>query len=558
MVLEGVLDNMYAILNQRNSRRAKGEDISEELLAEMFQTAQARTLAQYNYAPEALARYEAEKIEGVPYSTKRDGVGILSVHGPIFRRANMMTRYSGAVSTGMLAQAFNQLHDRGDIRSILLDVDSPGGDANAIGEFADMIYEARQMGRKKIATYSGGQFCSAAYYIGAPAERLTVSKSSIVGSIGVVARARRPREGDDLEIVSSQSPDKRVDVSKDEGVEKIRATCTSMAQVFIEDVARYRGVKVKKVLADFGRGGVLVGREAVTAGMADRLGTFEGALTALHRRLYPVGGAQTAAAGEAASGPSAADMGEFDMVLDLLNKFKRKKSATVAQESDEEEDDLGGAEDEEDEDVDVDGDGADDGEESEEDEGEDEQAGADKKKKVAAKAGAASPKAAAGKGPKKAAAGHPAFPSGRRFMEEDELDERFADSALRHAMTIVGGQFASGAEQEPLCYAYLQALKDDYILGGEVAFFEEGRQVYGTRVQMFDALNMARPKSTLTQRRLKDVAKGRTTARARGAMETETMEVPEAVGTDDELLAQTPQGRAVLAARESKNGNGHK
>lgn len=555
MLLDGVLDNLYGIFVARNLRRAGGEDIPDDLLAEMYQKAHQRTLAQYNYAPEALARYEAERVEGVPYATKRDGVGILSVHGPIFRRANMMTRYSGAVSTGSLALAFNQLYDRGDVRSILLDVDSPGGDANGIGEFADMIYEARKLGRKNIGTFSGGQFCSAAFYIGAPAGRVTVSKSSIVGSVGVVARARRPREGDDLEIVSSQSPDKRPDLTKDEGVEKIRATCTSMAAVFIKDLARYRGKKVKQVQNDFGRGGVLVGREAVDAGMADAVSTFEGALTALTRRLHPVGRATTAAAGEAETGPSAVeDMGDLDMAVSLIDKFRRKKSATVAQDVDDDADDAADVDDDAADD-DVDDDAADADDTDADDDYNDEEEDAGDKTKAAAKAGDKTKAKAAG-GKKVAARGVVAkFPSGRRFVEDDELDERYADSALRHAMTVVAGQWASGGEQEGLCFAYLRALKDDYILGGEVQFYEEGRVVTGSRVEMLDALNMARPVAGLAQRRLQSAQAGGGRARARGAMEKERMTIPDAVGNDDELLAQTSQGRAVLAARQ-KNGTG--
>ena len=52
----------------------------------------------------------------------------------------------------------------------------------------------------------------------------------------------------------------------------------SIASVFTAKVTAYRGVSEKKVNADFGQGGVLVGVAAVKAGMADGIGTFESAL----------------------------------------------------------------------------------------------------------------------------------------------------------------------------------------------------------------------------------------------------------------------------------------
>jgi ClpP class serine protease len=54
-----------------------------------------------------------------------------------------------------------------------------------------------------------------------------------------------------------------------------------MAQVFVETVARNRGVATETVLTKFGAGGTFVGKAAVEAGLADSIGSFEAVLAEL-------------------------------------------------------------------------------------------------------------------------------------------------------------------------------------------------------------------------------------------------------------------------------------
>jgi ClpP class serine protease len=58
----------------------------------------------------------------------------------------------------------------------------------------------------------------------------------------------------------------------------VQAVVDAIADVFVSDVARYRGVSTDAVEADFGQGGVFVGRAGVDAGLVDGVGSFEQAL----------------------------------------------------------------------------------------------------------------------------------------------------------------------------------------------------------------------------------------------------------------------------------------
>jgi signal peptide peptidase SppA len=218
----------------------------------------------------------------------RSGVAVIPVHGPIIRYASIFSDISGATSIENLAQDFNAALESSEVDAIILDIDSPGGEVNGTSEFANMIREAR--GRKPIVAYAGGLMASAAYWIGSAADEIVAQDTAILGSIGVVATMRKSStEGincdgsvwKDYEFVSSQSPDKRPDVSTDDGQLKIQTEVDALAQVFVEAVADQRSVSVKTVLADFGQGGVQVGQAAVKSGLADSLGSLESVIEEL-------------------------------------------------------------------------------------------------------------------------------------------------------------------------------------------------------------------------------------------------------------------------------------
>lgn len=221
----------------------------------------------------------------------RDGIAIVSVVGPIFRYANLFTEISGATSTQMLARDLRVAFEDPLVRGVVLDINSPGGQAAGIHELAEMVFAAR--GSKPIVTYSGGEIASAAIWIGSAADEIIIDRTTIAGSIGAKlslvdtseaeARAGRRR----IEIVSSQSPDKVLNASQDEGRAKIQKIVDDLAAVFVEAVARNRGVDVQTVLTDFGRGGLMVGQNAVDAGLVDRLGSLESVIAELSDSTRP-------------------------------------------------------------------------------------------------------------------------------------------------------------------------------------------------------------------------------------------------------------------------------
>lgn len=249
---------------------------------------------EHQITPEALAGLEAQaiervrgqRIEGTQKARMRDGgIAVLPVHGPIFRYANLFTAISGATSTETLANDFATLMADPKVRQIVLEVDSPGGMVNGTGDLSTLIRESR--GGKPITAFISGMGASAAYYIASAADRVLASQSAIVGAIGTVLEVTDYRQADakrgiqSLEFVSAQSPRKRMDPFSEDEIQRNEARASlqklvdDLAQVFVEDVATNRGVSIETVLSDYGQGGVLIGSEALDAGLVDGIATLE-------------------------------------------------------------------------------------------------------------------------------------------------------------------------------------------------------------------------------------------------------------------------------------------
>lgn len=231
---------------------------------------------------EAVAKQFGERTG--PNSTKRDGVSLISINGVISRYATLFHDICGGISVETLAKEFNQALSDPDTKSIILNIDSPGGQVNGINELGEMIHAAR--GKKPIVAYVGGMGCSAAYWLATAADEIVLDNTASVGSIGVVATYVKQKHDDKevFEMVSSQSPNKRLGPDTDDGKEQHQAELDQLANIFIDRVARNLNISRDNVLAKFCQGGTAIGQKAVDKGMAHRLGSLENLITELQTR----------------------------------------------------------------------------------------------------------------------------------------------------------------------------------------------------------------------------------------------------------------------------------
>lgn len=232
-----------------------------------------------------------------------DAIGVLPLAGTIYPRANMVAEASGGTSVERWVQDFRGLLAEPSVKGILIDIESPGGAVNGIEEAATEINRARSI--KPVYAVANHLAASAAYWLGSQAERLYVSPSGEVGSIGVFA------QHDDVSKALEQEGIKSTLVSagkyKTDGSPYEPLTDTARAHLqarvddyytaFVKAVARGRGVSADVVRGGYGEGRVVGARQAVREGMADAVGTFDDALGDLGKRVR-----QGASTGQAAAG----------------------------------------------------------------------------------------------------------------------------------------------------------------------------------------------------------------------------------------------------------------
>lgn len=237
---------------------------------------------------EALSTKSEKHLDNTGSVSIRDGTAIIPIHGPITARNTFFSLFAGGTSLETLAKDFREALSNEDVKSILFDIDSPGGVAVGPFEFAEMIYNSR--GQKPIYSYIGRNGSSAAYWLASATEKIIVNPSALVGSIGVVTTIPVQEQPDqdgykNIEIVSSNAALKRPDPKTKEGLAEIRRELDDLESTFIGSIAKYRSITPEIIKADFGGGGVVIGSQAVNKNMADALGTYEEVLANLNQKF---------------------------------------------------------------------------------------------------------------------------------------------------------------------------------------------------------------------------------------------------------------------------------
>ena len=231
-------------------------------------------IARREYDVEALASRVGRPLENTRSVELRGSIAIIPVTGGIYRYANLFTEICGDTSTEMLARDITAAVDNPAISHIVLNVDSPGGQAAGVAELAELIKQAGSI--KPVVGYVDDLAASAGYWIVSACDHIAASKTSMVGSIGAVYAFSLYDDGSEkIEIVSSVSPKKRPDIKTEAGRNQIQTWADRLGEIFVEDVASNRGVTVEQVLNNFGQGDLLIGHDALEAGMVDEITTFE-------------------------------------------------------------------------------------------------------------------------------------------------------------------------------------------------------------------------------------------------------------------------------------------
>lgn len=209
------------------------------------------------------------------------GIGVIPIHGPIFGKANMMTKMSGATSLESFQQNFREMINSADISSIILDMDTPGGTSDLVQEVGKEIYEAR--GAKPIYSIANTMAASAGLWLASQAEKFYVTPSGVVGSLGAVTVHTDQSESDKnegLKYTFIHAGEHKVEGNPHEpisaeGIAYRQEMIDELYGDFVNAVAVGRDRDPEYVKANFGSGRMMTADKAVISGMVDGKRTFD-------------------------------------------------------------------------------------------------------------------------------------------------------------------------------------------------------------------------------------------------------------------------------------------
>lgn len=216
-------------------------------------------------------------------------VAVIPIHGTLVQKLGTLRPYSGMTGYDGIRQAFLTALVDPEVKAIVLDVDSPGGEVAGCFDLADTIYRAR--GDKPIWSILSESAYSAAYAIGSAADRVYVPRTGGVGSIGVICMhvdfSKALTEAG-IQVTFITYGDRKADGHSEialstEALARFQADIDTMGELFVETVARNRGIAVGKVRAT--QAGTYLGALGVEMGLADAVAAPDAAFRALLSQL---------------------------------------------------------------------------------------------------------------------------------------------------------------------------------------------------------------------------------------------------------------------------------
>jgi signal peptide peptidase SppA len=220
-----------------------------------------------------------------------EGIAVLPVLGTLVRRSSYIGAASGLTSYHDIEAMAEQAFADPQVRAVFLEIDSSGGEAGGVFDLAQRLRQLAQTSGKPLWAIADEAALSAAYAIACAADRLWLTRTAEVGSIGVVAVHVDESVADakaGMSYTFLHAGAHKVDghphaplpapVAAD-----IQADIEQLHEQFISLVAGFRRLTVDAIRDTEAR--VYRGEAALQAGLVDQIGTRSEVLAALQRQL---------------------------------------------------------------------------------------------------------------------------------------------------------------------------------------------------------------------------------------------------------------------------------
>jgi signal peptide peptidase SppA len=212
-----------------------------------------------------------------------NNVAIIPISGLLTKRSELFDSFFRTTSYDEIHELIAAALDDSKINSILLDIDSPGGEVSGLFDLVDFIYESRDL--KPIYAIANDHAFSAAYAIASATSKIFVNRTSGVGSIGVIATHVNISEMDKKEGIKYTTifaGDKKNDLSpheplSDEAVSDLQKEVDRLYKMFVDLVARNRNISAARIKAT--QAALYYGADSISLGLADEVANFNNCLS---------------------------------------------------------------------------------------------------------------------------------------------------------------------------------------------------------------------------------------------------------------------------------------
>jgi len=217
-------------------------------------------------------------------------VGVINIYGPLY-------------NSKPVCETLKKFNKDDAIKAIVLRIDSPGGGVAVCQEINRELYEARK-NKKIIVASFGSMAASGGYYIGCASDTIFSNPGTLTGSIGVIISYFNFEElfkkvGISQVVVKSGKFKDMASMSRKMTVEEeklLQGVIDNVYTQFVDTIVLNRSEKLKALLikqknikepseaeireavTSVADGRIFSGKQAVSYGLVDKMGTFEDAV----------------------------------------------------------------------------------------------------------------------------------------------------------------------------------------------------------------------------------------------------------------------------------------
>jgi len=228
----------------------------------------------FNFTGEKMDGVQLIENESFQY-TVIDNVAFIPLQGALVHKGSAMDAMCGIMNYAEIGNMLNTAIADPQVTKIVFDCNSGGGTVAGAFTLAEKVFNSR--GNKELIAVVDEAAYSACYLVASACDRIVLSKTSGVGSIGVVSAHHDYSDAlksEGVAVTYVYAGDKKVDANpyealKDSAKIDMQNRVDKFYNMFVNEVSKNRGVSAETIIGT--QAGIYIGEDAVKIGLADEV-----------------------------------------------------------------------------------------------------------------------------------------------------------------------------------------------------------------------------------------------------------------------------------------------